>query len=72
MLGIVDLRLIGYYKIKQEQNLSKYYRFESADILCEQFNTFINALKKEKDEMKEKYQWLEPDDERKICQGNIR
>ena len=38
MLGILDLRSIGYYKIKQgilQQNLSKYYRFESADILCE-------------------------------------
>ena len=31
MLGIVDLRLLGYYKIKQgilQQNLSKYHRFE--------------------------------------------
>ena len=45
ILGILDLRLIGYCKIKQgilQQNLSKYYRFESADILCEQFNKFIN------------------------------
>ena len=36
MLGILDLRLIGYYKIKQgtlQQSLSKYYRFKSADIL---------------------------------------
>ena len=50
-LSILDLRLIGYYKIKQgilQQNLSKYYRFESIDILCEQFNKFINILKKEK------------------------
>ena len=34
MLGIVDLRLLGYYKIKQgilQQNLSKYYRFERAE-----------------------------------------
>ena len=56
MLGILDLRLIGYYKVKQgilQQNLSKYYRFESANILCKQFNTFINTLKKEKDETKE-------------------
>ena len=33
MLGIVDLRSLGYYKIKQgilQQNLSKYYRFERA------------------------------------------
>ena len=35
--------MIGYYKIKQgilQQNLSKYYRFESADTSCEQFNKF--------------------------------
>ena len=41
MLGILDLRLVGYFKIKQgilQQNLSRYYRFESADILCKQFN----------------------------------
>ena len=58
MLGILDLRLIGYYKIKQgilQQNLSKYYRFESAEVLCEQFNKFINTLKKEKEEVKDKY-----------------
>ena len=33
MIGIIDLRLLGYYKIKQgilQQNLSKYYRFEKA------------------------------------------
>ena len=51
MLGILDLRSVGYYKIKQrilQQNLSKYYRFESADILCKQFNKFINTLKKKK------------------------
>ena len=32
MLGILDLRLIGYYKVKEgilQQNLSKFYRFES-------------------------------------------
>ena len=31
MLGILELRLIGYYKKKKgilQQNLSKYYRFE--------------------------------------------
>ena len=58
ILGILDLRLVEYYKIKQgilQQNLSRYYRFESADILCEQFNKFIYVLKKEKEEMKERY-----------------
>ena len=57
MLGILDLRSVVYYKIRQgilQQNLSKYYRFESADILCKQFNRFINTLKKEKrEEMQE-------------------
>ena len=69
MLGILDLRLIGYYKIKQvilQQNLSKNYRFKSADILCEQFNKFRNIFKKEEKQQKqEKYPWFEPDDERK-------
>ena len=38
MLGIVELRSLGYYKIEQgiaQQNLSKYYRFERAGTLCE-------------------------------------
>ena len=51
MLEISDLRLIGNYKIKQgtlQQNLSKYYRFVSADTLGEQFNKFIKTLKKER------------------------
>ena len=33
MIGIVDIRSLGYYKIKQgilQQNLSRYYRFEEA------------------------------------------
>ena len=52
-LGIVYLRSLGYYKIKQgilQQNLSKYYRFESAETLCEHFNKFINTLKKEREQ----------------------
>ena len=37
-----------------------------ADVLCEQFNKFINTLKKErKEETKEKYPWLDPSYERK-------
>ena len=58
MLGILDLGSVGYHKIKQgilQQNLSRYYRFELADVLCERFNKFINTLKKEKQETKEEY-----------------
>ena len=70
MFGLPDLRFLGYYKIKQgtlQQNLSKYYRFEKADTLCEHFNEFINTLKKEKEqeETKKNYPWLDPSDERK-------
>ena len=70
MLGIVDLRSSGYYKIEQgilQQNLSKYYRFERTDTLCQYFNKFINTLKKEREqkELEENYPWLDPSDERK-------
>ena len=69
MLGILDLRSIGYDKIKHgilQQNLHKYYRFESADTLCEHFDKFINTLKQgRKDRVKEDYLWLDPSDERK-------
>ena len=36
MIGIVDIRSLGYYKIKQgilQQNLNRYYRFEEASKL---------------------------------------
>ena len=64
-LGIVDLRPLGYYKIKQailQQNLSKYYRFERADTLWEYFNTFINTLKKKREckGLKENYPCIDP------------
>ena len=68
IIGILDLRLLGYYNIKQgvlQQNLSKYYHFESADIIFDYYNKFVNALKQEKEETKEKYPWLDKDNERK-------
>ena len=69
MLGILDLRSLGYYKIKQgmlQQKLSKCYHFELAEKLCEEFNTLVSELKKNEKTMdKEKYPWLEDSDERK-------
>ena len=66
MIGIVDLRSLGYYKIKQgikKQNMSKYYRFKKAKKL----NKFVNTLKEEREQKSptDKYLWLDPDDERK-------
>ena len=70
MIGIIDLKSLGYYKIKQrilQQNLSRYYRFEKAEKLCEYFNKFVNTLRKEREQkpLTDKYPWLDPDDERK-------
>ena len=42
VLGILDLRSLGYYKIKQgivQQSVSKYYRFQKADTIHEHFNS---------------------------------
>ena len=53
MIGIIDLRSLGYYKIKQgilQQNVSRYYRFEKAEKLCQYFNKFVNTLKKEREQ----------------------
>ena len=70
MIGIVDMRSLGYYEIKQgilQQNLSKCYTFEKAEKLCEYFNKFVNTLKKEREQksLPDKYPWLDPDDERR-------
>ena len=45
--------------------MSKYYHFESADVICDYYNKFANALKKEKESTKIRYHWLDKDDERK-------
>ena len=68
-LGTLDLRSLGYYKIQQgmlQQNLSRFYKYKSAEKVCNQFNNLINTLKKEeKLETGEKYPWLDKMDERK-------
>ena len=50
MIGILDLRSLGYYEIQQgvlQQNLSKFYNFELLENVCNHFNNLINTLKKE-------------------------
>ena len=77
ILGILDLRSLGYYKIKEgllQQNLNKNYHFESVEKLCEEFNAIINERKKqeEKEVEKDKYPWLDDNDERKyMTDGEI-
>ena len=69
VMGILDLRSLGYCKIKQgvlQQNLSRYYKFKSAEKVCTQFNNLINTLKREQNlDMGEKYPWLDDSDKRK-------
>ena len=54
MIGILDLRYLSYYKIKQDV-LQQNYHFESAEDICNQFNRFVILLKKEEENSKEKY-----------------
>ena len=70
MIGIIDLRSVGYYKIKQgilQQNLSRCYKFERAEKLCEYFNKFVNTLKAEREQrlLEDRYPWLDLDNEQR-------
>ena len=70
ILGIIDLRSLGYYKIQQgvlQQILSCLYHFKSANEVCNQFNKLINTLRKEEKETCEtdKYPWLDDSDKSK-------
>ena len=50
MMGIVDLRSLGFYKIKQEvlqEHLGRHYHFKLADDVCDQYNRFVNLRRKE-------------------------
>ena len=68
-IGILDLRSLGYYKIKQgvlQQNLDKYYQFEEVDKICAEFNRIMEEKRQEeKNSSEERYPWLDDADERK-------
>ena len=68
-IGILDLRSLGYYKIKQgvlQQNLNKYYQFEEIDNICVEFNNIIEKKRQEeKNDSEERYPWLDDAAERK-------
>ena len=68
MMGVVDLRSLGFYKIKQEvlqEHLSRHYHFELADDVCEQYNRLVNLMRKEEEKSEGKFPWLDDTDERK-------
>ena len=68
MMGVVDLRSLGFYKIKQEvlqEHLSRHYHFELADDVCNQYNRLVNLMRKEEEKSEGKFLWLDETDERK-------
>ena len=67
-IGVVDLRSLGFCKIKQEvlqEHFGRHYHFKLADDICNQYNRFVNLMRKEEENSKGKYPWLEDTDERK-------
>ena len=68
-IGILDLRSLGYYKIKQrilQQNLNNYYQFKEVDKICADFNRMIEEkTQEEKNDREERYPWLDDADKRK-------
>ena len=62
MMGVVDLRSLGFYKIKQEvlhEHLSRHYHFELADDVCDQYNRLVNLMRKEEENSEGKFPWLD-------------
>ena len=58
MMGVVDLRSLGFYKIKQEvlqEHLSRHYHFELADNVCDQYNRLVNLMRKEEEKSEGKF-----------------
>ena len=68
MMGVVDLRSLGFYKIKQEvlqEHLSRHYHFKLADEVCGQYNRLVNLMRKEKENSEGNLPWLDDTDKRK-------
>ena len=68
MMGIIDLRSLGFYKIKQDvlqEHLGRHYYFKLADDVCDQYNRVVNLMRKEEESSEGKFPWLDDTDERK-------
>ena len=68
MMGIIDLRSLGFYKIKQDvlqEHLGRHYHFELTGDVCDQYNRFVNLMRKEEESSEGKFPWLDDTDERK-------
>ena len=59
------IRLLQNTQEVLQEHLGKHYHFKLADDICNQYNRFVNLWRKEKDNSKGKYPWLEDTDKRK-------
>ena len=60
MIAVIDLRSLGFYKIKQEvlqEHLGRPYHFKLADDVCNQYNRFVNLMRKDEENSKGKFPW---------------
>ena len=48
-----------------QEHLGRHYHFELADNVCNQYNRFVNLMRKEEEDSEGKFPWLEDTDERK-------
>ena len=58
MMGIIDLRSLCSYKIKQEviqEHLGRHYHFKLADNVCNQYNRVVNLMRKEEENSEGKF-----------------
>ena len=58
MIGIVDLRSLGFYKIEQDvlqEHLGKHYYFKLADDIFNQYNRCVNLMRKEEENSEGKH-----------------
>ena len=58
-LGAVDMRSIGYFKVKHStiQHNTHYYEFQPLQVPCEEFNNMTNTIKREEQQSTDPYPW---------------
>ena len=66
MTGIIDLRSLDSFKIQQEvlqEHLGRHYHFKLAGDVCDQYNRFVNLMRKKEENTEGKFPLLEDTDE---------
>ena len=67
-LGELDVRSIGYYKVKQsniQHHLESYYECRPLQALCEEINKLTNTLRRQEQKATDPFPWLAEVDKRR-------